>query len=217
MNDTERNFANDERGAAKGDGQVTGKVDSVARRRALLKGMSSGAALAAASVPLQSLAGGARKHAFDKRDFEKKKKQATVSGCHSAIKSADTNTEEAQGDHCTWYKDLTNWPKIRNEWGLYVHGCKGAGGTGFTKDAKFNQVFDCTDGPDKKISEICGTGGQTPGPEPFLNWVTACLNANVHGAKYPYTPAEVCAFYKSSKRDAAAEFFLNFMQGGRRA
>ena len=209
MNDTERNFANDERGAAKGDGQVTGKVDSVARRRALLKGMSSGAALAAAALPLQALATG-RKHAFDQRDnWPRTKKQATISGCHSAIKSGDTTTAEAKGYHCSWFRNTSNWPKVNGEVAF-----KGASSWQvFNKYAKFKDVFG--GGPDRTFEYICTnqTAADASNVEHALNWVTALLNANLPDNNFPYTPAEVCAFYSSSKRDAAAAFFLNFMQG----
>ena len=84
MNDTERYFATDERGAVQGEGHVTNEVDSVARRRALLKGMSAGAAIAAAAVPFKDLATGGRKHCFHK-DTAHRKVKASVSGMPSGV------------------------------------------------------------------------------------------------------------------------------------
>ena len=209
MNDTERNLATNEPGAPKGEGTATVGVDSAARRRALLKGMGSGAALAAAAMPLQALATGGRKKCFHKTDWDKPV-EATISGVQSVIASGmAADIPESPGRDCTYYRDTSNWPK---DFGNNAY-CRGKGGAAFLSDRPYYEVFGCT--VDSNTSKPC-KDIMAQQVYPHRHWVTACLNATVFGDRFSYQPDEIVAFHNDSTRNLdALNFFVNYQENNR--
>lgn len=185
---------------------------SIARRRAVLRGLGSGAALAGSAVPLKALATGTRKHCFH-RDTPYKKVKACVSGMHSAIASnmAD-DWPESPGKHCSHFRGHTNWPKD----GYGNRYCKGHNGQKYLASAPYRQVFNCSGGGynDKSIGEIMDNQYNCP----QLHWITACLNAtkfeygSYTGVPFCYTPHEVVSLHNDSSRNLDALYFFQFHQ-----
>jgi len=209
MTENERNMASDDHGAAAGEVAGTKAADSVARRRALLRGMTSGAAAAAAGLPLQALATGGRKHCFHK-DAPSKKCKASVSGMHSVISSAMVNDwPESPGKHCTYYKSSWYWPKD----GYNNAYCSGKYGQKFTRSAKYKDVFGCVSGgwgsnEEKSIGEI-----MVKQLAPHCHWVTACLNATKYGTQFSYSPHEVTVLHNDTGKCLdALYFFKNYQE-----
>jgi hypothetical protein len=201
MNETERNETPE--GA---DLPATADAgDSAARRRALLKGMSSGAALAAAALPMSALATGGRKHCFHK-DTPHKKCKATVSGMHSAIASNMVNDwPESPGKHCSHYQNSNNWPSDSN--GKF---CRGHGDSKFRRDALYRTVFNCGGGGynDKTIGWIMDNQINCP----QRHWITACLNATKYGTQFSYTPSEVVSLHNNPSKNLDAQVFFKDYQ-----
>lgn len=208
MNGTERNLTTDERGAAKSTDGVAGGVDSVARRRALLKGMGSGAALAAAAAPLPALATGGRKKCYHKNDW--KPVQATISGVQSVITSGMVaNIPESPGMSCSHYKNSDNWPG--DSAGKY---CYGSNGKKFARTALYKTVFNCGGGGynDREIRDIMNNQYDCP----QRHWITACLNATKFGARFSYTAKEIVDFHNNAARNLdALHFFMNYQENDR--
>jgi hypothetical protein len=201
MDETERNDMNE----AAGLDSAADAGDSQARRRALLKGLSSGAALAAAAAPMSALATSGRKHCFHK-DTPNKKVKATVSGMHSAIGSNMVNDwPESPGNHCSHYASSGNWPSDAS--GKY---CKGWNNSKYRRDAKYKTVFNCGGGGynDWKIKDIMDQQVNCP----QRHWITACLNATKYGSDFSYTPHEVVSLHNDPGKNLDAQVFFKDFQ-----
>ncbi len=180
-------------------------LESVARRRGLLRGLSVGAAVSGAALPMSALATGGRKSCFHK-DTPAKKCKASVSGMHSVIASAQVNDwPESPGKHCSHYQNSSNWPADSS--GKF---CRGVNNTAFRRTAKYKDVFACAGGGDndKTIGEIMdGYPDSARG-----HWITACLNATKYGSQFSYTADEIVALHNDPARTLDAQMFFRDYQ-----
>lgn len=176
--------------------------EALARRRMLLKGLGKGSAALAVAVPIQTLAattiiGGT--------------KLCTVSGVQSNIGShnATGDQTECSGYQPSHYATLANWPGYSSS---PPRATNTVGSITFTEKDYFATVFGggSTGNNAAKLLTIVQTG--SPASEQV--WVTALLNAikNPVGFNFPYTPAEVLAFYSSPQAAQALAFFQGYMQ-----
>ncbi len=152
---------------------------SAARRRALLKGLGKGAALAGSAMPLSSLATyGDRKKLFKS---DGKNYVCSVSGHMSVMLSAGIEAvPSCLGNKWDHYKTKGNWPKLKNgkaacNFGTVLRDC----------DEKFKDCFGW--GTTRSLYDCINV---TTADE-YTDWVCGILNANFASLNYPYTSAEV--------------------------
>lgn len=179
---------------------------SVARRRSLLRGLSAGAALSGAALPMSALATGGRKSCFHK-DRPTKKCKASVSGMHSVIASNQVNDwPESPGKHCSHYQSHTNWPQ--DSYGNKY--CRGWNNTKYSRDALYKQVFNCGGGGynDWKIRDIMDNQVNCP----QRTWITACLNSTKYGDQFCYSPHEIVSLHNDPSRTLDAQTFFKDYQ-----
>jgi hypothetical protein len=193
---------------------AVGTVESAARRRALLKGLSKGAALAGSAVPLSSLATGERKKLYKKSDG--KNYHCSVSGHMSVMMSAGvTVPPSCQAKRWDYYKTPSNWPYVKSSNGKRA--CY-FGNVLRDRDEKFKDCFGWgtpknVNGTDKTLWDCINTNS----PDEYTDWVCSVLNANFATHNYPYTSADVVdhskglggvtkanayAFHKNFSRDS---------------
>ncbi len=181
-------------------------TSSVARRRQVLRGLSSGAVLAAAGAPLPALATGGRKYCFHKSTPHKKVK-ASISGMQSTITSnMATGWDESPGKNCAHYHGGANWLSDSN--GKY---CRGKDNNKFRhSSAKFKDLFGCSGGGhnDWKIKDLLD---QRIAPQ--CHWITACLNATKLGTSFSYSASEIVNLFNDpSKNLFALQFFRDYQE-----
>lgn len=174
---------------------------AVARRRALLRGVGKGAAVLAATAPLQTLAGQSLL-TFDGQH------QCSVSGQHSGVHSATpTNTPL-----CSGYSP--------NYWGQAATG-NGNGASPLNAwptdyRQKFIDIF-TQSGFNSSITlfdVMQNDGAYTNSDE--RHWLGAYLNALSGNFNFPYSGAQVIAYYNQGSASAvyqdALTFFKTYME-----
>lgn len=181
-----------------------GKPDTLsfaanARRRILLKGLGRGSAALAVVVPIQTLAattiiGGT--------------KLCTVSGVQSNVGSQNPGVQTfCSGYQPNHYATLANWPGFSVSTSIATNTVDGIT---FTQTTPFNVVFSSG-----VTTELLAILTNSPLSDEAV-WVTALLNAinNPFGFNFPYTPAQVRAFYIGGGKLAtdALAFFRGYMQ-----
>ena len=183
---------------------------AVARRRMLLKGAGKGAAVIAATVPIQTLATQSVL-TFDGLH------QCTVSGAMSGVHSATPlGTPTCTGYRPSRYAALIFWPGYApgNNPPNTARATNTVDGITFNETAFFATVFGggSSSGNAARLINIVTSGS----PEPEQVWVTALLNAfknaTVPSLNFPYTPSQVRAFYSSPQAAQALSFFRTYMQ-----
>ena len=177
---------------------------AVARRRVLLRGVGKGAAVLAATVPIQTLASQSVLTVDGMH-------QCTVSGMQSGVHSATpTGTPTCRGYKPSRYGTLSFWPGYAA--GPPPHATNTVGSITFNETAFFANVFGSgsSSGNPARLINIVTSGS----PEPEQVWVTALLNAikNPAGFNFPYTPSQVLAFYSPDPLNPALSFFRTYMQ-----
>lgn len=179
--------------------------ESLARRRALIKGLSKGSAVVALAVPIQTLAantivGG---------------QLCTISGAQSNAGSQKTGpVTTCSGFSSSYYADLTKWPGYTP--GNNPPATASAIFNGYTEKSTFASVFGdgSSNGQQAWLFNIIKSGS----PPSERVWITALLNAIKNQQQpgflyFPYTPTEVLALYKNpTLRDKAFAFFQGYMQ-----
>jgi hypothetical protein len=182
----------------------------MARRRMLLKSLSKGsAAIAAAAIPMHTLAGGATltKTVNGTR--------CRVSSMASAVHSKDTTTEVCSGCPPSTYSNCNTWPgynQAKNTCSFKV------GQKDCTENSTFREVFNC--GSTTKLKDVVKTSSTSA----ECVWTTALLNSVAYekGVRkfnlknYPYTPTDVVAYCKTANggnTTDAFKFFKTHMQG----
>lgn len=174
-----------------GNGQVAVLSSAaVARRRILLKGVGKGAAVLAATVPIQTLANQSLL-TFDGLH------QCTVSGMKSGVHSTTPGTTPLCGGF-----SILHWSNLpTNQW---------PGGTS-TSVKKWNQVFTTSSSySNNKLVDILKTPLSSSSPE--AHWIVAWLNATaLPRSQFPYSPAEVIVYNTEASTDAYT-FFTTFME-----
>jgi len=199
-----------------GVGSAPGAQDSTSRRRAVLRRLGSGAAIAAAASPLKALATGGRKSCFHK-DHPGKWCKASVSAMGSPIGSAMVaEWPESPGKHCNYWKTKANWPKNNNKACVYgrngticYHG-EPKNGNPYNGGTTYNEMFGCNEPMHGKK-----TIGQIMDEQiaPHCNWVTACLNATYYGSQFCYSPHEVTVLHNDQAKNMyALSFFKDYQE-----
>lgn len=188
------------------------------RRRYLLKGIGKGAALLSAVAPIQTLAGQTLL-TFDG------KHQCTVSGMHSGVHSTTPKSLVCGGYSPGWWgQSVDNTPPLRpKRWPALP--------SPYTYEAKCVVVFSNStlrteDGERPTLFQIVEpqqSGNRFSNTDEY-HWVSAWLNAVAQSdpaysyAKFnfPYTAAEVLAFYNagagSDVYTNALTFFKTYME-----
>ena len=171
---------------------------ALARRHLLLKGMGKGALLAAAAVPIQTLAGTGMLTGGGKNG--EPAVRCSVSGMQSGIHSAAPSPGTCGGRSPGWWKQSpqqahAHWPASVNPGAAITTVCSrstlkvgGNPATLWQVASMFPNTHEC-------------------------HWVCAWLNATVGAYNFPYSPAQVIALYQDlSKYDAALTFFKTYME-----
>lgn len=178
---------------------------AVARRRMLLKSLGKGSAVvAAAAVPMQSLAaiGTLSVNSVDG-------KRCTISGTMSGVHSKETTTALCGGYSPGRYKKIENWPgysPTNIDPTIFI-----TGGTGsFTKNTSFNALF----GAGLTIGLLTIMNNNANSDE--FHWIPALLNgtAGSLAVNFPYTAKQVIDLYQTggSTRFDALTFFKTYME-----
>ena len=171
--------------------------ESLARRRALLRGLGKGSAALALVVPIQTLAvttivGGT--------------KLCTVSGVQSHVGSHPLGTvTTCQGNSPIYFQILVNWPGYSSP---PPRASFSVDGLSLTNKSNFGLVF--TGGAITNLDTVVLS---TPTSDEAA-WVTALLNALKNTYNFPYTPSQVRGFYNGggTLKDQALAFFKGYMQ-----
>lgn len=176
---------------------------AVARRRALLRGVGKGAAVLAATAPLQTLAGQSLL-TFDG------KHQCSVSGQHSGVHSATpTNTARCIGFNPDyWGQPATNgngggplraWPTDYKQKFIDI----------FTQSGFNNSIT---------LFQVMQNNGSFTNADE-RHWLCAYLNALssvTSGLNFPYSAAQVLAYYNTGQGSTvyldALAFFKTYME-----
>lgn len=170
---------------------------AVARRRALLRGVGKGVAVLAATAPIQTLAGQSLL-TFDGNH------QCSVSGQHSGVHSATpTNTPLCGGYSPNyWGQRATDGTSPLQTWPTNYQ-------------ATFNSIF-TQSSITATLFQIMDNGGQQYLNSDERHWLGAYLNALSGSFNFPYSGADVIAYYNqgsgSPAYEAALTFFKNYME-----
>ncbi|WP_157979415.1 hypothetical protein [Rhodoferax ferrireducens] len=181
----------------------TPSFGAIARRRILLQGVGKGAAVLAATVPIQTLAGQSLL-TFDG------KHQCSVSGMTSGVHSkTPTNTPVCGGYSPGWWgQSMTvsgklvpkrTWPALPKFW-TYKTKCS----TVFTKRTLTGNptLFEVMNPPNFANTDE-------------FHWICAWLNALSTSFNFPYTGQQVLDFYNSTSStvyEDALAFFKTYME-----
>lgn len=176
---------------------------AVARRRILLKGVGKGAAVLAATVPIQTLAG-QKLLTFDG------KHQCSVSGMQSGVHSATPSGTPVCGGYSPGWWGQDDGGKPRRAWPTdYRTKCVDVFRqcTLLNRDGTKPTLFQVME-KKESISKFSNTDE--------YHWICAWLNALSYSFNFPYDGNQVLAFYNQGKgsaayRDALA-FFKTYME-----
>ncbi len=174
--------------------QTSSLPDVSSRRRMLISSLGKGsAAVAAASIPMHTLAGQSTRCKTD----GSKPVRACISGMQSAVGSMAASWPISQGRNCSYYLDKTKWPSQSD--------CTKKFSTLFPGATTTNASMTCFDiVKTKSTSKEC-------------RWVLAYLNAQTCvGYYYPYDVSEVKSLYTGGvgkpTKDVCETFFGTYME-----
>jgi hypothetical protein len=175
----------------------------IARRRMLLTSLGKGSAVvAAAAVPMQSLADiGALALTADG-------KRCTISGNMSAAHSTGNPTAICTGKKYTYYQTLANWPTYNAQAAQNTPKTNIIDGSlTFNETTPFRSLFG--GGPTDSLLTCLATDNNR------AHWTAALLNG-ITGAStnFPYSAEQVIGLYRAGgdKKAQALAFFKNFME-----
>lgn len=162
------------------------------RRRMLLKGLGKGSAIAAAAVPIKSMAATA---------LTADGKLCTISGVASGVRSVKTGTTTCIGRAVSYWTPATRWPKNGSNQEVVK-----VGTTEYLRStATFFSVFGA--GSTSTMATLFSTVTDE------THWIVALLNSNYYGSAFPYDSTTIVAQYNNtSKRAAAIAFYKNYME-----
>lgn len=187
---------------------------SIARRKAILRGLGKTAVVAGAAVPLRSLAGAGDRYRFKKHD--NKYYHCSVSGHMSVMMSRNPGSvPDCSGKPHSHYKSSdgkcetnakgkwTNWRSDGTLAFCYKHSSNGS----YCRPMdKFNAVFGS--GSAKMLGELVNYTTATD----ESHWVAALLNSDLRATTFPHSPQQVIAHYQdSSKRAVALAFYRDWL------
>lgn len=205
------------RTAAPPDGsqQTPAKVQTIARRKAILRALGKTAAVAGvAATPLSSLAASKLRYESNGQSY-----LCSVSGNMSVLHSAGAaNIPICSGKKLSDYQSVlingsrdatksnaANWPTwpntvIKGVSKAVVYTGSGFSGTAYKPTAMFSQIFG--GGDTRKIGQMVNDN------VPDAHWVIALLNANQSPTTFPHTAEQVIAQYADpNKRAVALSFY----------
>lgn len=174
-------------------------LQSAARRRALLRGLGKGAAIAGASMPLSSLATYGERKKLVKKDL--KNYHCSVSGHMSVMLSGGvTQVPTCAGKPRSYWKTRSYWPYLKNNQPACYFGS--------VLRSHNESFFDCFGWSltTRSIGNCIDDGDSEE-----ADWVCAVLNANIAAHNYPYSSAAVVNHSKGLNMNKAAA--LAFHQG----
>lgn len=201
--------------------ELDGALQSIARRKALLKGLGKGAALAGAAVPLRSLAGGGGGERKRLRKTDGKDYRCTVSGQMSVILSAGgTAPDQCWGHPCSKYRsnsgrcdtnqsaDWPGWKKDVNSNAFCYKDSRSTNSACYPRSS-FANVFG--GGSTNRLGELCNNGNMSNDEVVFC---VALLNSNLCPDSFPDLPEDVIGAYKSDKRASACTLYRDWLSRG---
>ena len=170
---------------------------AIARRHALLKGLSRGSVVLAAAAPIQTLA-------TETLLTADKNHVCSISGMQSMVHSASPSCQVCGGYSPGWWKQKNGnqprrtWPTLPMGW-TYNTPCK----TVFTQ---------CGFPANVTLFQALWTYPNTD----EYHWICAWLNALSHSFNFPYSGAQVLGFYNAGKGTTtynnALLFFKTYME-----
>lgn len=181
---------------------------SIARRREILRRIGKASVLAGAATPIAALATGSPQHWCKDPVDATKCVHASISGMGSVVLSAQASNE-VKSRKCSYYGASGSWTGGCSSTTSFATAFGCAAGS---KDSGGLPLSDSNCLLNKSVRFLCASNATSPSVE--ARWATALGNAynpNVPatGAPFPYTPAEVVAFYFDLGRKAAAYAFFS--------
>jgi len=182
------------RSAAETQPTAASPVQSLARRRAIFKGLGKGGAVLAATVPIQTLAGQTLLTADGGH-------QCSVSGMHSGVHSAATDVIYCGGYTPTYWGAVSTVPGRTgpaNSWPSPLP-------NGSTPYTKCRDVF--TGAPVAPNTTLFDVMKGTPTAD-IAHWICAWLNGLKQKSThhFPYSGQKVMDFYNANNLDALTFF-----------
>lgn len=176
-------------------------LDSVSRRRTLLKGVGKAGALAGAALPLRGLATGDKPGMRLVKDG--KNYLCSVSGNNSLTHASHAaSSVSCSAKSVSFYQNTSNWPRSAANTPICI-----VGGSTFDPTKRFSDVF----GSGSSTTLLGLLQARSPGNE--AHWLVAMLNATKMSPTFPYSTTEVKALYTNvATRDAALSFFRDNLE-----
>jgi hypothetical protein len=174
---------------------------AIARRHMLLKGLSKGTAVLAATVPLQTLASGSVFTSGKSAPVVR----CSISGMTSGVSSRETTTTVCSGYSPGYYSKREHWPLALQSQGVPEWPCDKL----FNKCSLIQQSYRLG-----KPVTLLYVMQHTPRVEEF-HWIAAWINAMGGGKNFPYTGQQVVDFYKGIGPYPTADalkFFKTYME-----
>jgi hypothetical protein len=174
---------------------------AIARRHMLLKGLSKGTAVLAATVPLQTLASGSVFTSGKSAPVVR----CSISGMTSGVSSRETTTSVCSGYSPGYYSKREHWPLALQSQGVPEWSCDRV----FKKCSLINQNY-----RSGKPVTLLDVMRHTPRVDEF-HWIAAWVNAMGGGRNFPYTGQQVVDFYNGHgpySAEKALEFFKTYME-----
>lgn len=175
-------------------------LDSVIRRRVLLKNIGKGAAALAATVPVQTLAQGTALLTTDGN-------RCSVSGMQSGVHSQSPDSSVICGGYSPGWWQQNNNEKAKN-WPQSVN-----------PDASYKSVFPKAslpklNGVDPTLWEVMSHNGQGNYKNTdMFHWIGAWLNGVEQRNNFPYNNVEIAALYDDEKtRVPALELIKTYLE-----
>lgn len=198
---------------ADAESAAPGGVQTIARRKAILKALGKTAAVAGVASPLSSLAAARLRYESNGKNY-----QCSVSGNMSVLRSVNpASVPVCSGKSPVSYRSkdgsctdagatVANWPmwpvlSVNGVNKPVCHTQAGQGGTPYLPTAEFRAVFGS--GKGKRIGKMINDG------DADAHWVAALLNATKYPTTFPHTPEDVIRQYNDPAKQAAA---LSFYQ-----
>jgi hypothetical protein len=169
--------------------------DSIEERRRILRSLGAGGAIAG----LPSLASATSTRPFCKKDA--KNYNPTASAVGSMVGSMVGSTPPMYGHPCSHYQNQTggSWGSTwHNGYGRLVNWTTaGNKGTADADRLRFWVAFGHTSDPGGNKSRSCAYLLHDYASSDEVVWLTALLNANKCGTRFPYTPKGVVDLYNN--------------------
>lgn len=187
---------------AKDENQRSGPLDPIhignsaqlsSRRKLLLSGIVKGSAVAAATIPIKSLA--------TERYVTGNGKICTVSGTQSAAHSQRESYQQCVGGHPSYYCDTKNWPSSYN--------CK-VGTNSFTPQSPCKNL--CGGSSTTKLIDCLKNSPDSNNSVIITAILNACKSKESSIIRSPYPADELMRRFGDGRRAATLAFCRGYMQ-----